>query len=210
MPTVKFFWSMTMYDLPGRQLVANPINRYAIGSRSPGSRRTPTGPSISISKARRRERTRKRTGCPHHRMDRSSWCCACTDRKDRLPPEAGKPRNRWQRNRTSRKGVLDMTNANRIGLFSMTAFLAASTCLTTGAVLAQQVPIPQTAADVTAPATGVTMHSGLRQGGRPHGLYLGLAAGQPDQSPRRYHASTRTRPAQRRCCRWPRAARSGC
>jgi hypothetical protein len=33
-PPVKFFWSMTMYDLPGRQLVANPINRHAIGSRT--------------------------------------------------------------------------------------------------------------------------------------------------------------------------------
>ena len=35
-PPVKFFWSMTMYNLPQRLLVANPINRYAIGSRTPG------------------------------------------------------------------------------------------------------------------------------------------------------------------------------
>ena len=35
-PPVKFFWSMTMYDLPGRLLVENPIKRYAIGSRTRG------------------------------------------------------------------------------------------------------------------------------------------------------------------------------
>lgn len=35
-PTVKFFWSMTMYNLPQRLLVANPISRHAIGSRTPG------------------------------------------------------------------------------------------------------------------------------------------------------------------------------
>ena len=36
LPPVQFFWSMTMYDLPGRHLVANPINRYSIGDRTPG------------------------------------------------------------------------------------------------------------------------------------------------------------------------------
>jgi hypothetical protein len=35
-PPAKFFWSMTMYSLPQRLLVANPIDRYAIGSRTPG------------------------------------------------------------------------------------------------------------------------------------------------------------------------------
>jgi len=46
---------------------------------------------------------------------------------------------------------------NWIGYSSLSALLAASTCLTTGAALAQ-LPFPQTAAAVTAPATGVTMH----------------------------------------------------
>jgi hypothetical protein len=46
-PTVKFFWSMTMYDLPGRQLVANPISRYAIGSRTPGLKTNADG-SVDI------------------------------------------------------------------------------------------------------------------------------------------------------------------
>jgi hypothetical protein len=32
MPPVKAFWSLTMYELPGSWLVANPINRYLINS----------------------------------------------------------------------------------------------------------------------------------------------------------------------------------
>jgi hypothetical protein len=36
LPPARFFWSMTMYDLPGRHLVANPIERYAIGDRTKG------------------------------------------------------------------------------------------------------------------------------------------------------------------------------
>ncbi len=33
-PPVKYFWSITMYNMPQRFLVANPIDRYSIGSRS--------------------------------------------------------------------------------------------------------------------------------------------------------------------------------
>ncbi|WP_250495292.1 DUF1254 domain-containing protein [Caballeronia sp. GAWG1-1] len=36
LPPARFFWSMTMYDLPGRHLVANPIKRYSIGDRTKG------------------------------------------------------------------------------------------------------------------------------------------------------------------------------
>jgi len=46
-PPVKFFWSMTMYDLPGRLLVDNPINRYAIGSRTKGLKANADG-SVDI------------------------------------------------------------------------------------------------------------------------------------------------------------------
>lgn len=46
-PPVKFFWSMTMYDLPGRLLVENPINRYAIGSRTKGLKTNADG-SVDI------------------------------------------------------------------------------------------------------------------------------------------------------------------
>ena len=35
-PPAKNFWSFTMYKLPQRWLVANPINRYSIGSATPG------------------------------------------------------------------------------------------------------------------------------------------------------------------------------
>ena len=35
-PPVDAFWSITMYDMPNFYLVANPINRYSIGDRTPG------------------------------------------------------------------------------------------------------------------------------------------------------------------------------
>lgn len=46
-PPVKFFWSMTMYNLPQRLLVQNQINRYAIGSRTRGLQTNPDG-SVDI------------------------------------------------------------------------------------------------------------------------------------------------------------------
>jgi hypothetical protein len=36
LPPAKFFWSMTMYTIPDRFLLANPINRYSIGDRTKG------------------------------------------------------------------------------------------------------------------------------------------------------------------------------
>jgi hypothetical protein len=38
MPPVDAFWSLTMYDIPKFLLVANPIDRYSIGDRTPGLR----------------------------------------------------------------------------------------------------------------------------------------------------------------------------
>lgn len=35
-PPVKYFWSITMYNIPQRLLVENPIKRYSIGSSTPG------------------------------------------------------------------------------------------------------------------------------------------------------------------------------
>lgn len=46
-PDVKYFWSMTMYNLPGRLLVDNPLDRYAIGSRTEGLKKNDDG-SIDI------------------------------------------------------------------------------------------------------------------------------------------------------------------
>lgn len=43
LPTVKFFWSATMYRLPERLLVANPIDRYSIGDRTHGIRHNRDG-----------------------------------------------------------------------------------------------------------------------------------------------------------------------
>ena len=36
LPPVRLFWSITMYALPSRLLVENPIDRYSIGDRTPG------------------------------------------------------------------------------------------------------------------------------------------------------------------------------
>ena len=36
LPPVDIFWSITMYKLPERFLVANPISRYSVGDRTPG------------------------------------------------------------------------------------------------------------------------------------------------------------------------------
>ena len=36
LPDAKFFWSITLYELPSRLLADNPIGRYSIGDRTPG------------------------------------------------------------------------------------------------------------------------------------------------------------------------------
>jgi hypothetical protein len=43
LPPVNEFWSITMYSLPDRFLVANPINRYSIGDRTPGLKKGADG-----------------------------------------------------------------------------------------------------------------------------------------------------------------------
>lgn len=43
LPPVKFFWSLTMYDLKTRLLVENQINRYSIGDRTAGLKYEPDG-----------------------------------------------------------------------------------------------------------------------------------------------------------------------
>ena len=46
-PPAKFFWSVTMYNLPQRLLVANKINRYSIGDRTEGFKAAKDG-SLTI------------------------------------------------------------------------------------------------------------------------------------------------------------------
>jgi hypothetical protein len=43
LPPVNEFWSITMYSLPDRFLVPNPIDRYSIGDRTPGLQYDPDG-----------------------------------------------------------------------------------------------------------------------------------------------------------------------
>ena len=47
-PPVRFFWSLTMYDLKIRLLVDNPIDRYSIGDRTEGLKYGSDG-SLKIS-----------------------------------------------------------------------------------------------------------------------------------------------------------------
>lgn len=46
-PPVDAFWSLTMYDVPDFYLVANPIDRYSIGDRTPGLQTAEDG-SVTI------------------------------------------------------------------------------------------------------------------------------------------------------------------
>ena len=46
-PPAEAFWSLTMYDTPRYYLVANPIDRYSIGDRTPGLRTNGDG-SVTI------------------------------------------------------------------------------------------------------------------------------------------------------------------
>jgi hypothetical protein len=46
LPKVEFFWSITMYNLPKRHLVQNPIDRYSIGDRTKGIKYEPNGDLI--------------------------------------------------------------------------------------------------------------------------------------------------------------------
>jgi hypothetical protein len=43
LPPVSEFWSITMYNLPQRLLVDNPLNRYSINGQTPGLKLGPDG-----------------------------------------------------------------------------------------------------------------------------------------------------------------------
>ena len=48
LPEARFFWSITLYELPSRLLAANPIDRYSIGDRTPDIRYADDG-SLDIA-----------------------------------------------------------------------------------------------------------------------------------------------------------------
>ncbi|MEE1800927.1 MULTISPECIES: DUF1254 domain-containing protein [unclassified Streptomyces] len=62
-PPVDAFWSLTMYDLPEYHLVGNPLDRYAIGDRTPGLRRAADG-SLTLH---------LRTGRPESEEAAANW-----------------------------------------------------------------------------------------------------------------------------------------
>jgi hypothetical protein len=62
-PPVGAFWSVTMYDLPDFYLVANPIDRYSIGDRTPG---IVTGDDGSLTIVMQHDE-------PSDAVDRANW-----------------------------------------------------------------------------------------------------------------------------------------
>jgi hypothetical protein len=105
LPPVDAFWSLTMYDVPDFYLVANPIDRYSIGDRTPGLQAAPDGSVTLYLQADSRDQARKRTGCPP-RPAPSARSCACTSPGNRswTPPTPSR-RSRGSADRTALLGV---------------------------------------------------------------------------------------------------------
>jgi hypothetical protein len=69
-PPVGAFWSITLYDIPRYFLVANPIDRYSVGDRTPGIRSADDGSlTITVSAAE-----------PVDEVARANWLPAPQDR----------------------------------------------------------------------------------------------------------------------------------
>ena len=78
-PPVGAFWSVTMYDTPDFYLVANPIDRYSIGDRTPGLRPRRRRLADHRHAARRAVRPRPPRELAARRPPRPSGrSCACT------------------------------------------------------------------------------------------------------------------------------------
>ncbi len=97
-PPVKYFWSITMYSIPQRLLVENPIKRYSIGSSTPGLKYNDDGSLTIYVSATSPAKTRRATGCPR-RAARSGPCCETTDRTRKSSAANTKNRSTWP-NRT--------------------------------------------------------------------------------------------------------------
>jgi hypothetical protein len=74
---VDAFWSLTMYDVPDFYLVANPIDRYSIGDRTPGLRTGPDG-SVTLYLQADSPGPGKEANWLPTRLGRSARSCACT------------------------------------------------------------------------------------------------------------------------------------
>ena len=69
LPDAKFFWSITLYELPSRFLAANPIDRYSIGDRTAGITYADDG-SLTIT---------LQAAAPEDRVQRANWLPTPTD-----------------------------------------------------------------------------------------------------------------------------------
>jgi hypothetical protein len=84
-PPVEAFWSLTMYDVPDFYLVANPIDRYSIGDRTPGLRTAADG-SVTISMQTDSPGPDKEPNWLPTPRGGSARSCACTSRARRSSP----------------------------------------------------------------------------------------------------------------------------
>lgn len=73
LPMITEFWTVTMYKLPERLLVKDPLNHYSIGDRTPGLKLGPMDPCRLTSRMKTQAPTRPRIGCPHQPGLSSSW-----------------------------------------------------------------------------------------------------------------------------------------
>ena len=74
-PPAKNFWSWTMYKLPQRWLVDNPINRYSIGSATPGLKKADDGSITLYFSAKSPGKDKESNWLPRPK-DLSGWSCA--------------------------------------------------------------------------------------------------------------------------------------
>ena len=84
-PQVDAFWSLTMYDEPDYYLVANEIDRYSIGDRTPGLELGPND-SVTILMQHATPAAEHVANWLPARPESSDRSCAATSRSDRCSP----------------------------------------------------------------------------------------------------------------------------
>ena len=192
LPPVKYFWSITMYSIPQRLLVENPIKRYSIGSSTPGLQTNGDG-SLTIYVSE------KSPG----RDKESNW----------LPAPSG-PFWTVLRNYGPDNTIIDGTykRPDYVAASAMRGVAAASRSFGLGHRLCSRTRAGGAPRECRRGDGAGHWHrdaSGVRQGHRPVGLHLGLADGQ--QMNRRAAITRRPSPVGSTAfCRSHRAARSAC